>query len=147
MIKENQELKTENERLSNELIKITAENNKLIKHQQKLFYLFSIIKDLEKDHFEETDLIDEVAISPNYPLIKIERYQMNILEEETKGTKAARILIDYLFDEKDINGSSYNQLQGKYPQKINSILEYSLSLKTSTKNDIVKAITSKCRGK
>ena len=147
MIKENQELKTENERLSNELIKITAENNKLIKHQQKLFYLFSIIKDLEKDHFEETDLIDEVAISPNYPLIKIERYQMNILEEETKGTKAARILIGYLFDEKDINGPSYNQLQSKYPQKINSILEYSLSLKTSTKNDIVKAITSKCRGK
>ena len=118
------------------------------KDSEKLKYLFGIMGELQKENIPSEELlIDSISFSSEYPLIKIEKFKYNILRQESKGTKAARMLMDFLFLPHEIKGMSFQTLKDKEPEKMGAILDYAISLKSSIKNEIVKSITSKCKGK
>ena len=118
------------------------------KDSEKLKYLFGIMGELQKENIPSEELlIDSISFSSEYPLIKIEKFEYNILRQESKGTKAARMLMDFLFLPHEIKGMSFQTLKDKEPEKMGAILDYAISLKSSIKNEIVKSITSKCKGK
>ena len=150
--KENKKLKEEIKYLKNELQNLNQNYIKIRKDSEKLECIFGFIDKIKsirgcEEGPDRASLIEDITFIDTSPLIKIKNFQCKILNKEKKGTRAARLLVEFLFNEDETKNMSFASLKSIYPDECKAIMDYCLNLATSSKSEIVKAITSKLRGK
>ena len=120
------------------------------KSHEKYLALEDFFNNQKKDNAIDGSLLsgatDELIIDPDYPEIKIRRYQFDLLGTKIKYGEAVRYLIDCLFESEEVSQKSFTILKREKKDKIKVIENYVSDKYKCKLSEIHKAITDKtCR--